>query len=178
MSKSTSAACGLHRGHTRAKHYGFYLQIYRIPTVHLKQSLPLHQATEEELRGLVHNQQRERGGSASQCITPSVQDNKGAMSPSGDSPMSLVDGRLMQPPGSPRLCPSSSSVVMHRRQAFPPLKHFAVSQSSTLLTTGAPDVPIPAAWTQECTRITTFSAGRQPSPQHPLREPDVSKQQL
>lgn len=120
LSTSTSAACGLHRGHTRVKHYGFYLQIYRIPTVHLKQSLPLHQATEEELRGLVHNQQRERGGSASQCITPSVQDNKGAMSHSGDSPMSLVDGCLMQPPGSPSLCPSSSPVVMHRRQAFPP----------------------------------------------------------
>lgn len=58
------------------------------PQLHLKQSLPLHQATEEEVGGLVHNQQRECGGSASQCITPSVQDNKGAMSHSGDSPMS------------------------------------------------------------------------------------------
>lgn len=67
---------------------GFYLQIYRIPTVHLKQSLPLHQATEEKVGGLAHNQQKECGGSASQCITPSVQDNKSAMSHSGDSPMS------------------------------------------------------------------------------------------
>lgn len=68
--ESTSATCGLHRGHTCAKHFtGFYLQIYRIPTGHLKQSLPLHQATEKELRGLVHNQQRECGVSALQCRT-------------------------------------------------------------------------------------------------------------
>lgn len=69
------------------------------------------------------------------------QDKKATVLHSRNGPTSPVDGCLTQPLWSADRCPPSTSVVTHHRQAFPPLRHFTVCQSSVLLTTAPPNPP-------------------------------------